>query len=166
MSVTPDVAKAAKLASSLALRTIAFEAIEGRLVSAPPAAAASADWALEPPTVTWVMIGREVQVAMPFDVGVTCGAERVYEMHVKLRATYDVRAEADVPEARDLDHYAGISAVLHAWPYLRAEVQSLSVKLGMVAPVVLPNIVASQLPDSVEVKRMKQGRIKVGKGRR
>jgi hypothetical protein len=165
VSVTPDVGKAAKLAPSLALRTIAFEAVEGRLVSA-PTAAANVEWALEPPTVTWMMIGREVQVAMPFDVGVTYGGERVFEMHVKLRATYDVRAEADVPEARDVDHYAGISAVLHACPYLRAEVQSLSVKLGMAAPVVLPNIVASQLPESVEVKRAKQGRIKVGKGKK
>ena len=157
MSVTPDVDKAARLGSSLALRIMAFDSIEGRALPAAATGAptANVEWTLEPPMVAWHQVDRVICVVLPFEINVSAGGERCYQMRVSLRATYDLVADAPIPAKSDVDHYAGISSVLQAWPYLRAELQTLSTKLGMVAPVVLPNITAAQLPDVVEVKRGK-----------
>lgn len=71
-------------------------------------------------------------------------AQPLGEVRVATRADYhkaDGFTDADSPAIAD---YVGITAWMHVWPYLRAEIQSLTAKLDL-PPLLLPVLFAGQL---------------------
>jgi hypothetical protein len=67
-------------------------------------------------------------------------------MEAIARVTYEVvDALDDANEARIPD-FLGIVGWMHAWPYIRSEIQSLSVKLGY-PPLTLPILLSGQTSD-------------------
>ena len=71
--------------------------------------------------------------------------------------------DALVAEHADLDDFVGISGYLHLWPYLRAEVQCLTTKLGL-PPLVLPVQMSSHAAAAVTVVQASElpGRTRLG----
>lgn len=65
------------------------------------------------------------------------------EISVAFRALYLKAAPLDGASRDSLTDYLGIVGWMHVWPYLRAEVQTLSTRLGF-PPLVLPVLLAGQ----------------------
>ncbi|MGH7438636.1 MAG: hypothetical protein ACRENE_23350 [Polyangiaceae bacterium] len=152
----PDPQRAPAASSSLWLRLVEYESLQATPLRSLAEAKRALAWEIEPINVSWGMEKRTLTVHLPFFVFLRDRRENVCSICVSIQSTYDVRPKARVPAADDIDHYVGIGAVLHAWPYLRAQVQYLSTQLGM-TPIVLPVIVAAQLPEVIKVKRWSQG---------
>lgn len=79
---------------------------------------------------------------------------RVAELTVSFRLEYAVRERGLVSEA-DIEHFLGINGFLNAWPYVRAEVQSLTTKIGL-PPLLLPVQLAAAAAQTVSVIRMSE----------
>ena len=73
-------------------------------------------------------------------------------LRVGVHIVYAKDRALDEGEAAALEDYVGIVGWMHAWPYVRAEIQALSVKLGF-PPLVLPVLLAGQTAD-IEVRKL------------
>lgn len=148
----PDVAIAARLAHAFQLREITFAVLEARLLAPmePVDGEMVLDWKLAKVRIQWLLADREVRAVLPFAVAITCNGKPAFAMNVVLRVDYEVRPGSDIPPPEDIDHFVGITAFMHCWPYVRAEVQSLTVKLG-VPPLTLPVIVSGHVREHVGV---------------
>lgn len=80
--------------------------------------------------------------------------EPLAKISVSMRLTYASHPSFEANDEPALEDYLGIVGWLHAWPYLRAEVQTLSGRLGF-PPLVLDVLHAGQTA-SIAVERMKQ----------
>jgi hypothetical protein len=65
------------------------------------------------------------------------------ELSVSMRASYRKFPSFTNDDEAAVPHYVGIVGWMHVWPYLRAEVQSLSTKLDQ-PPLVLPVLLSGQ----------------------
>ena len=100
---------------------------------------------LEPPVCA--DLGSKVVAVFPVTITINHVADGsrvpLGEVHVSMRAIYrksPTFADEDHPA---VEHYVGIVGWMHVWPYVRAEVQSLSTKLGF-PPLVLPVLLSGQ----------------------
>ena len=159
-----DVNAASRLATSLRIRDIVCVGLEAKHLAAAEAPPGSAlGWETPLVEVFWELEGDALKVLLPFSVfihaHVNGDAEkekrvRLAELMIGMRIEYEVTrteawSEADVP------HYVGISSYLHAWPYLRADVQWLTAKLGY-PPLVLPIIVSGHPAKQATVTRLSE----------
>ena len=68
-------------------------------------------------------------------------------VQVTVQVEYDIRKELDDEQQAALPDFIGVVGWMHAWPYIRAEVQELSAKLRFNPPVTLPVLLAGQTCD-------------------
>lgn len=69
--------------------------------------------------------------------------ENLALVRVAARAVYVITGELDDEKLACVPDFLGIVGWMHVWPYLRAEVQQLSAKLGY-PPLTLPLLLAGQ----------------------
>lgn len=74
---------------------------------------------------------------------------------VALRISYEFNVPLDEQPDDALENFVGFYGFLHLWPYARAEVQSLSAKLGL-PPLVLPVLRPGLLPNTLSIRRMSE----------
>jgi len=135
---------ASKVAERVRLREVHIAAIEGRLL-APDDLNGQLGWSLEQINIAWVVADGELRVVVPVTVQIhrtpNGGAARALaKVHVTIRADYVRDREKHCTDA-ELASFVGMSSVMHVWPYVRAEIQSLSAKIGL-PPLVLPPILS------------------------
>lgn len=144
-----DVGRASTLNKKLALGQISLFELSARhsaeIVAAP---AFSFTMKLESPSCAF----RETDVVALFPLVVTIEhvkkSKRVplAEVRVTARVVYRKADEFSSADSAALPDYVGIVGWMHVWPYLRAEVQSLSTKLDF-PPLLLPVLLSGQTAD-------------------
>lgn len=150
-----DVKVAAAASSHVAIRDVLFVGLQARHV-APRATNMPLRFTVPPVEAAWRYTNNNLQILLPFRVFVDSppveGAEptRVLELSVSIRIDYEIGDPAQVPEDVAA-HYAGVSGFLHAWPYVRAEVQALTAKLGF-PPLTLPLVLPGEVPSRVRLR--------------
>lgn len=139
-----DVQAAIRVAPALALTDVLCVAIGAVFLQdrdAPP------DWSLawrhQPFLGLWQRLHQEIVAIFPFTINVELKSPddsespiRVADVQATWRLHYAVQQGVDIYDP-DIEDFVGVNAFLHAWPYLRAEVQSLTTKVGLPA-LVLP----------------------------
>lgn len=142
-----DIERARRLNAKLSLDEIFVWALEAG--HTPDAVVSKPRWTfsmnLEP--VHWLRAESTLLAIFPITVAVQHdageGREDLGHLRVALRLGYKTSPDfADEDEAFVGD-YLGTAGWLHAWPYLRTEIQSLSSRLGF-PPLVLPVLLAGQ----------------------
>jgi len=92
--------------------------------------------------LSWVRENGTLHAIVPLRIAIRgdAGGEprALADVEVTLTLDYAPRDPARSIPDDDIDHFVGLSSLLHAWPYLRAEVQALTAKLE-IAPLVLPD---------------------------
>lgn len=162
-----SIDKASVFASLLQLRDVVCIGIEGRHVGLTSCEEAILGYTIPIVDAPWEVNGQSVKVIFPFTVDID-SLERlpgkkpdvIRTTIAKIQATMrlDYQFRMDPPKypigfgEDDLSHYVGISGYMHAWPYLRAEVQWLTGKLGF-PPLVLPVIVSGHAATRVVPRR-------------
>jgi hypothetical protein len=171
-----SVEAAARVSNLFNIEDVSFAVIEGRLVSSPdggstPEAPAILDWDLDHVHVRWLLDDHDLRVILPFGITISTEPQATAEanakakakatkaksklmvMRVVMRIDYHLRDGQELQNEQDAGHFAGISGFMHAWPYLRAEVQTLTTKLGIL-PLVLPTIVSGQVASKASATRL------------
>ena len=151
-----EVARAAKLNEKVRLSQITLFEISARHLARLEGLEPTFSFSMRPETVLYTEEKDETFAAFPLRVTIEHKGEQgkvaLGEIHVVVRVIYR-REPTWQPEDADLfDDYLGIVGWMHAWPYLRAEVQSLSTKLTF-PPLILPVLLAGQTAD-VGVQRV------------
>jgi hypothetical protein len=129
----PDPQRAVSLDGKVSLRIIYFPSIEARtLPTVGYGNALGCDIKQVP--VSWTTSGRDVRSVFAYGFNIQAsndGADpvTVAELLVQVRIEYELSAD-DLGLSEDLEHYIGVSGFMHSWPYVRAEVQSLTTKMG------------------------------------
>jgi hypothetical protein len=159
MTVRPplDVEAASRLANHVRLIDVLCVELSGRCVAPSTAASESAlSWDLNDPTAMWALDEGELRILFPLVLTIdaqlaakSSKQQPLAEFHVSYTLVYAAK-ELTSEQVDDLPHYVGISGFLHAWPYLRADIQCLSAKLGL-PPLVLPVIVSGHAATRVSV---------------
>ena len=147
MTTTPawDVNRARELNSKLHLNEVVAIALEARQAGAVDAPVWTFDVDLEP----WEWARADASLFALFSVTATVqhadGDKRIDlgRVRVALRLRYLVAPSFAVTDEGLVPDYLGTAGWLHAWPYLRAEIQSLTVRVGF-PPLVLPVLLAGQ----------------------
>jgi preprotein translocase subunit SecB len=159
-----DVNAASRLSSSLRIRDIVCVGLEAKHLATEEAPSGSTlGWETPPVQVFWDLEGDVLKVILPFSVFIDAHQHekadkekvvRLAEITVAMRIEYAVtRGESWSEE--DVPHYVGVCSYLHAWPYFRADVQSLTAKLGY-PPLVLPVIVSGHAAKQATVTRLSE----------
>ena len=150
-----EVARAATLNKKLALAQIALFEVSARhsAEEVVPTPQFSFSMNLESPSC--VIRATDVVALFPLNVTVEhlAGGVRVplAQIRVVARVFYRIADDFNEADAAAVPDYIGIVGWMHAWPYLRAEVQSLSTNLDF-PPLVLPVLLSGQTADiSVQV---------------
>jgi hypothetical protein len=127
----------------------------------------SLSWKLAPVSASWMRTERSILAVFPFVVHIDGKRPavdekddpepekgvRIAEAQVMLRLEYTLAPGIDVVDAEvDMDDFVGVNGYLHAWPYLRAEVQSLTTKIGL-PPLLLPVQLSGHAARTVTVSR-------------
>lgn len=148
--VPVTIERASTLSRVLQLDLVSFTAIEARRLGV-PSPDSKLQWDLPVVEVAWQSGNGQLNVHLPFVLHVFDSATKapIYELLVSVLVNYRVREGAQIIEENCRD-FAGINGFLHAWPYLRAETQSLSTKLSF-PPLTLPSIVVDVVPPRVRV---------------
>ncbi len=146
-----NVAVASALSGRFDLDSVAFAQIEGRVVGVETRPEATLDWNLAPVSIRYALTDQVLRAIVPFSIlvsGIANGEQTaIVQMAVTAVLTYRVKPSPDVLPAVDAGHFAGVLGFMHAWPYLRATVQDLTMKLGLpglTLPVVLSGMVPSK----------------------
>ncbi|MFI5300511.1 MAG: hypothetical protein ACHREM_20685 [Polyangiales bacterium] len=145
-----DTVAAARLASCFRLLDIVCVGLEAKhLTTEDLPDGAGLGWETPPGQIVWDLDGDVLKVVLPFCLfihaqknGETKDAKkaRLAEISLVMRIEYAVNRGVEWSD-KDVPHYVGVCSYLHAWPYFRADVQSLSTKLGF-PPLLLPVIVS------------------------
>jgi preprotein translocase subunit SecB len=146
-----SIAVASELSRVLRLENVRFAAVSARSFSSRPASKLKFDMPVI--DAVWRLEGAALDVLLPFVLHVRASDEPtvLFEVEVSVMVSYASRNEDPLDPER-CRNYAGINGFLHAWPYVRAEVQMLSTKLGY-PPLTLPAIVVDNVPPRVRVGR-------------
>lgn len=141
-----EVARAAMLNQKLALGSIGVLELSAKL-SAQHVEAPSFSFTMNLQPVSCVSRPGDVIAVYPLRVVVehVAGEARIplAELSVSMRASYRKHPSFTGDDEAAVRHYVGIVGWMHVWPYLRAEVQSLSSKLDL-PPLVLPVLLSGQ----------------------
>ena len=94
------------------------------------------------PPVQFLLLDEQLRVLVPFKVLIEAIGESderpaLAQIEVDMLVTYQRIGPIPDDAMACLPDFAGVAGSLHAWPYIRQEVQDLSVKLGLPA-LVLP----------------------------
>ena len=145
-----DVAKASACAPHARLVDIVPVEVIARLLQQPTSTSIS--FRIEYLKIRWGKRDDKTWVAVfPFEVNFLCGdgADKEQDvfgsMRLALLALYEVNLDKVIGGPDALPHFLAITGTLHAWPYFRAEVQSLTAKLrlpSLTLPVLLSGAVA------------------------
>jgi hypothetical protein len=137
----PDPKIAAEEASNWNLRSIEFHRIHAEQHL--PRGAGPLDWRLLGVPVQYVAHAKQVRLLVPFELEVFGSDEKVLVgIGVALQLDYELTIP---PSSERALHAAGILGVMHAWPYFRSEVQSLSAKVGLPA-LTMPTVLSGAVP--------------------
>lgn len=130
--IEPKGDRAAELSSVFRLRQIDFTEIIADLKS-PPDPDAALTFQFEFPPSHWLLDDENLFAVVRIGVKTSEKSDpskAVAVFRTTVRLIYE-RADAATPENEAVAHYVGIMSFLHAWPYVRAEVQALTLKLGL-----------------------------------
>jgi hypothetical protein len=105
----------------------------------------------------WLVDGERILVFFPFTVKIEWVREDdertpLALLKVAMRADYEFDSREPLPDDAELASFVAIAAHMHVWPYIRAEVQSLSSKIGFPS-LVLPVKTAMDAASSVVVEK-------------
>jgi hypothetical protein len=149
-----DVREAAAVSNKLRLLRVGCSAIEAKLVGLVEEGA-RLSYTVAKAHIYYGVANENVRVVVPFGMTIESvsgkGTEKrpLAEVSVLLGLDYRIALDAWEPDDdRRIRHFAGISGYMHAWPYVRAEVQGLSVKLGLPA-LTLPLLVSGRAAELV-----------------
>ncbi len=148
---SPDVQIASALSKRLSLVSISIPGLSAKLIGNVDGVVL--DYTLEKVKVHWTVSEHVLSAFLPFVLVVHPENEenrRVAELSVMILARYKAFSDRGLPDRNELWHFAAISGYMHAWPYLRAEVQSLTAKIGLPS-LTLPIIVSGHVPGRVAV---------------
>lgn len=146
-----DVGRASAMNAVFKLQSINLGSLRANLVprggeSDPEALS----WDLREVDIRWVPFAHEIRVICPFVVDLYVqvdGRKRhAAELGVVFRVDYNLAKDSEMPSDEDISHYVGVLGFMHAWPYLRADVQSLSTRLGFPG-LTLPVMLSGQVPE-------------------
>lgn len=170
-----EVAKASLLNNALQLEQVFLSRLEAQQLAGTAATQLGFTVNFEP--IAWTDIPEKVVAVFPLAVIIedhTGGSKvELAALRVAMRAFYRTQKPLDGERTGLLPHYLGIVGWMHVWPYARAEVQALSVKMGL-PPLVLPVLLAGQTAEvevhrieipSVEPQRARPRRAKKSKSR-
>lgn len=153
-----NVEAASRLAPKLHLDDVSFLEITAKYETLPTEDAPTLSWDLVEPSAHWEILDRDLRVLLPLTLAINFTRaekkERLATVVVALAIDYHLKKGESWDEA-DVPHYVGISGFIHAWPYFRAEVQSLTTKLGL-PPLTLPVIVSGHAAKKVSVVRARE----------
>lgn len=103
--------------------------------------------------VRWIREGTELKVVLPYqvDIGQNEGKHprTLAQFRVLLRVDYQVAPDDPVTDD-EIQHFVGVSAFMHSWPYLREEITTLTAKLRF-PPLVLPVVVSGNAHERLSV---------------
>lgn len=158
MTVSPPLLAeaASRLANIASMGNIRVVHLSANLDNDEFNAPGSLSWRLKDPTFVWEYDKSALVAFMPFEITITFRTEdnglehTVGVINVAYRAQYSLKEEPASEE--DIPHFVGISGFLHVWPYLRAEVQSLTAKLGLPS-LTLPVLVSGHAAQKVTLER-------------
>jgi hypothetical protein len=149
--IRPQVDAAIRLASKMRIAEIACIGVEAKHLGHSEGSLA---FSVPNITIRWTIAGDEVRAIFPFQVLLQARVDdettTVATINVGYVTVYKVPpqvAEEDIP------HFIGISGYMQTWPYFRADVQTLSAKLGF-PPLTLPLLVSSQAAEKATVVRL------------
>ncbi len=140
-SLKYDPALASTFSKATALEHVSILHLEAGLTSGMLKVgpkAKSLSFNIAPINMTWRATDSTLATFLPFSIELE--SEDVAIAHVKLVLRLDYARKAG-GEDEGVKDFVAISSLLHAWPYLRAEVQALTTKLDF-PPLVLPTIVS------------------------
>ncbi|MBI4704422.1 MAG: hypothetical protein HY744_25240 [Deltaproteobacteria bacterium] len=147
-----DDTRAGALRQRIQLVDLGFIELSARYVA--PVLKGTLSYEQPPVDVRWTRADAQVGAVFPFlfRIRISEGEsppQDLAELVVVIRLTYRVRDDAEMVGG-DLRHYVGVTGYMHAWPYVRAEVQELTAKLGLPA-LLLPVVVSGDVPSRVRV---------------
>ncbi len=154
------VEDASRLATKARLVAVHVSGIKANIITSGSIADGDLGWKFVPMKLVWGIEDGQLRVVVPVSLHILRGgnsnaAEAVAQIGVLLRLDYDM-VDADESEAA-IESYLGISGCMHAWPYIRAEVQQLTTKLEL-PPLLLPPIVSGNVGSVVHsVTRASEG---------
>jgi hypothetical protein len=159
---TPALSEAiaAELSKSFQLRQVSCLGLEAKHVTPSLPPDPSFGWDIPKTRLVWELQDEALQVIAPVSVFIEAKSEssgkavRLADISVVLRAEYALSNDRKPLDESKVQHYVGICTFLHLWPYLRADVQWLTTKLGL-PPLVLPVIVSGHAAEQVIVSRLK-----------
>jgi hypothetical protein len=124
-----------------------------------PQEQASLTWNLKAPEFLWDLEGRDLVALLVLEISISMRAteleaeRRLGIIHVGYRLEYSFSDE--ISNEEDIPHFVGITGFLQVWPYLRAEVQMLTAKLGLPA-LTLPVLLVGQAATMATVKHVSE----------
>lgn len=140
-----DVRDAARLAEKFSLRAVQVVGVKAQPVSG-ASERGELGWKLRLVEVAWGYVDGDLRVVVPVTLAVLRGSEknakRAADIGVLLRLDYEAKGPID--DEKSIASFVGISGCMHAWPYIRAEIQLLSTKIGL-PPLLLPPIVSGHV---------------------
>lgn len=147
-----DVKIASSLAARFRLRDVIVAGLEAKMLT--PPAEDGGDFSFDMPRadVRWIREGTELKVVLPYQVDIRQDGKHqrtLAQFRVLLRVDYQVAPDDPVTED-ELQHFVGISAFMHSWPYLREEITTLTTKLRF-PPLVLPVVVSGNADERLSV---------------
>lgn len=150
-----DVARAAKLNSVLRIDQVLLFHLDARQVGPAPATPAFR-FSSSFEQVVWSRGPEGIVALFPLKVVIRDGNEvpevSVAEITVGMRILYRHSSEQALSDALEfVDDYVGIVGWMHAWPYVRAEVQGITARMGL-PPLVLPVLLAGQTVDVAVIR--------------
>lgn len=158
------VADASRLAHKYQLAAVHVSGLKARTIPGADSTA-SLGWVLLPIDMSWGAVENQVRAVVPVSLHIFRdeNGERgaaVAEVGVLLRLDYHIVEPGESDEA--IASFVGISGCMHAWPYVRAELQHLSTKLEL-APFLLPSLVSGEVANVVNSVALATDETKPGK---
>lgn len=143
-----NVETAKTLNQKLQFDDVGLLAIEAKLLA--PVETSELSFGIRFDEVEWQLGDNHLFAAFPLAVGITEASEsgrEIASIQLVLRGSYRLSESFDrVADLDATDHFLAIVGWLQMWPYLRAEVQQLSNRLGL-PPLVLPVLLPGQTAD-------------------
>lgn len=145
-----DIEEAAKIASYVRIKTICFTSIIAQSFS--PQKGTDVQYGLEEVPVLWTSQDKGMLAIVQLRLALQSDGNVFGEFNLDSRIDYELETDS-LPSDSAISKFVELNCVLHAWPYLRAEAQSLSLKLGM-PMMLLPVLRAGQAAALTRPRRM------------
>ncbi len=155
--IRPDTARAVVLAPRMHLLAIHTATVDARVTNVSDMKAPF-EWAPLPIEVAWSSEQNEFRAIVSF--GVSIGQRRgdalgqTHLIRVVFRIDYGSPGARDLPE-EEVMHYLGVHAVMHGWPYFRADVLSFTSRFE-IPPLTLPVLLSSNVAQLAFVRRLNE----------